>query len=71
MDSNYVLKGDEFMMKGDKTLKGLLLILNKGSTFGNIFGSKGERAEKALELYKSAATQYKLGKKWEKASEAY
>ncbi|CAD8089600.1 unnamed protein product [Paramecium sonneborni] len=63
MDSNYVLKGDEFMMKGDKALK--------GSAFGNIFGSKGERAEKALELYKSAATQYKLGKKWEKASEAY
>lgn len=25
MDSNYSLKGDEFMMKGDKALKGILL----------------------------------------------
>lgn len=62
MDSNYSLKGDEFMMKGDKALKGKLFITIQGSTFGNIFGNKGERAEKALELYKSAATQYKLGK---------
>lgn len=70
MDSNYALKGDEFMMKGDKALKGIHW-LKIGSTFGNIFGSKTERAEKAIDLYKSAATQYKLAKRWEKAGEAY
>lgn len=53
-DSGFKLKGDEFLAKGDKTLK--------GTTFGNMFGSKSERAEKALDLYKQAATQYKLGK---------
>lgn len=63
MDSNYANKGDELIKKGDKQLK--------GSTFGNIFGSKQERAEKAIESYKSAATQYKLAKKWEQAAEAY
>lgn len=57
-------------MKGDKALKGIIWVY-LGSTFGNIFGSKSERAEKAIDLYKSAATQYKLAKRWEKACEAY
>lgn len=55
MDNAYGIKGDDWIQKGDKTLKGILSYI-LGSTFGNIFGSKGERAEKALECYKSAAT---------------
>jgi alpha-soluble NSF attachment protein len=63
-DDNFALKGHDFMAKGDKTLKGIYMTaLSLGSTFGNMFGSKGERAEKAMELYKQAATQFKLGKK--------
>lgn len=42
-----------------------------GSTFGNIFGSKSERAEEAVEIFKQAATNYKLGKKWDEAAAAY
>ena len=41
---DFIAKGDDFIAKGDKTLK--------GSTLGNMFGSKSERAEKALDLYK-------------------
>ena len=54
-----------------RLLKVDCLEINLGSTFGNIFGSKGERAEKAIEFYKSAATQYKLAKRWEDAAKAY
>lgn len=50
--SNHTLKGDQLMEKGDKKAK--------GSFFKNIFSSKDERAEVATELYKNAATQYKL-----------
>lgn len=41
VESNYSAKGKDFMKAGDKKMK--------GSFFGNVFGSKGERAEEALE----------------------
>jgi len=34
----------------------------------NLFGSKEERFDEACEYYKQAATQYKLGKDWERSA---
>ena len=58
MDSNFGLKGDEYMMKGDKILKGTKYIVERslGSTLGNMFGNKTDRAENAMNIYKQAAT---------------
>lgn len=59
MDSNFGLKGDEFMIKGDKTLKGM----KQSWLFIGSMGNKTDRAEKAMNIYKQAATQYKLAKR--------
>ena len=42
-----------------------------GSFFGNLTTNKAERAEEALELYKQAATNYKLAKMWNDAAAIY
>lgn len=42
-----------------------------GSFFGNITSSKSERAEEAFEIYKQAATNFKLAKLWDDATKAY
>lgn len=33
--------------------------------------NKGERAEQAIELFKQAATNYKLAKRWDDSAKAY
>lgn len=57
------------MKKGDKKLKGSRVnklhcmanfITWLGTFFSGIFSSKGERADQAIENYKSAATKFKL-----------
>lgn len=59
----YSMKAEDFMEMGDKKMR--------GGFMDKLFGNKGERAEEAVELYKQAATNYKLGKRWESASKAY
>jgi len=59
----YGSKGEEFMMLGDKKIRGGLM--------DKLFGNKGERAEEACEFYKQAATNFKLAKQWENASNAF
>lgn len=61
--SEFGLKGDVFMTQGEKKLK--------GSFFGNIMSNASERAEAACELFKQAANNYKLAKRWEDAAKAY
>lgn len=39
--------------------------------FGNLLNSQDLRAESAQELYKQAATNYKLAQEWSKASNAF
>lgn len=63
MDKNYGGRGDELMNEAKKKLKGCHRC-HLGSFFGNLGSSKSERAEEALELYKQAATSYKLAKRW-------
>lgn len=70
MDKNYGGRGDELMVEAKKKLKGTCSHYS-GSFFGNIGSSKGERAEEALELFKQAATSYKLAKRWEDGVKAY
>ena len=73
VDANnvYANKAEEFMQLGDKKIRGykfffntIILILNwiSGGFFDKMFGNKGERAEEACELYKQAATNFKLAK---------
>lgn len=72
MDSNesYSIKGDQFMKEALKALKGTPS-LDPGSFFGNIMSNKAERAEEAIELFKQAATNYKLAKRWDDSAKAY
>jgi hypothetical protein len=42
-----------------------------GSFFGNFTTNKSERAEEAFELYKQAATNFKMAKMWDDAANAY
>lgn len=58
------------MKQGQKALKGILSV-KLGSFFGNIMSNKSERAEEAIELFKQAATNYKLAKRWDDAARAY
>ena len=74
VDANnvYANKAEEFMQLGDKKIRGhffslmlyIILILKwiLGGFFDKMFGNKGERAEEACELYKQAATNFKLAK---------
>lgn len=43
----------------------------KGSFASSLFGSKMQRYEEAEELYISAASNFKLAKRWEDAAKAY
>ena len=36
-----------------------------------MFGSKSERAEDSLEIFKQAATSFKMAKRWEDSANAY
>ena len=45
--------------------------IHLGSFFGNIMSNKTERAEEAIELFKQAATNYKLAKRWDESAKAY
>jgi len=60
---SYALKAEEYMKAADKKYK--------GGFFGKLFGSKDERMEGARDMYKQAATNYKLAKRWEEAANAY
>lgn len=50
----FYIKAEELMVKAAKK--------EKGTFFGNLVAGKGERLEEACELYKQAATNYKLAK---------
>eukprot|EP01017_Pseudomicrothorax_dubius_P037227 TRINITY_DN542_c0_g1_i4.p1 TRINITY_DN542_c0_g1~~TRINITY_DN542_c0_g1_i4.p1 ORF type:complete len:300 (+),score=99.84 TRINITY_DN542_c0_g1_i4:137-1036(+) len=56
-------KGELLIAEAEKKLK--------GNFFGNIFGSKAERYESACELFKQAAKNFTLAKRWEDAAKAY
>jgi hypothetical protein len=43
----------------------------KGSFFGNLFGSKDQRKDDALDLYKKSANSYKLAEEKSLAVEMY
>lgn len=73
VDANnvYANKAEEFMQLGDKKIRGYFFFFNAiiiilkwilGGFFDKMFGNKGERAEEACELYKQAATNFKLAK---------
>jgi alpha-soluble NSF attachment protein len=61
--SEFGIKGDLMMQEAEKKLK--------GSFFGNMMSSKAERYDAACELFKQAANNYKLAKRWEDAAKAY
>jgi alpha-soluble NSF attachment protein len=61
---------DKYLKNGEKEVKKAEKAL-KGTFFGNIFGSKDEKIDKAQEHYEKAINQYKLGKQWEKCAEIY
>lgn len=63
VDNSNIMKAHELMSKGDEKYK--------GSAFKNLFSNKQERAEKALDYYKQAATHFKLCKQWDDAAKAY
>ena len=48
-----------------------MYLINKGSFLSNLTSNKSERAEEAFELYKQAATNFKLAKLWNEAANAY
>ena len=66
----YSSKADQMVKEANKKLKGMLY-WSIGSFFGNLMSNKVERAEEAVELYKQAATNYKLAKRWDDAANAY
>ncbi len=66
----YSIKGDQCMKEAYKKLKGKVEY-HSGSFFGNIVSNKTERAEEAIELFKQAATSYKLAKRWDDSARAY
>jgi Soluble NSF attachment protein, SNAP len=66
----YSKKAEEFISLATKKMQGTHLILekknlnySKGGFMDKLFGNKAERAEEACELFKQAATNYKLAKK--------
>lgn len=63
VDSEFGMKGDSFMVEAEKKMK--------PSFFGDLLGSKSDRIEGACELFKQAANNFKLAKRWEDAAKAY
>ena len=60
---NFTIKAKELQAKADATMK--------GSFFGNMFGSKGDRKNDAKDLYQQAANCYKHAKDPEQAVAMY
>lgn len=52
-----------YNVEGDKAVKKAQASI-KGNFFGNIFSSKNQRVEEALDLYKKGLDNYKLAKNW-------
>ncbi|XP_004364672.1 soluble NSF attachment protein [Capsaspora owczarzaki ATCC 30864] len=58
-------KARELIAQAEKKLK------STGGFFGNLMGSNNVKYEEAVELYKLAANQYKMVKKWKEAGDAF
>jgi len=62
----YTKKGNDYMKEGEEALKGIKhkkpQISRVGGFLSNLFGNKSERAEKALDFFKMAATNFKMAK---------
>lgn len=54
--NRYNLEGNKLAKKAQSAVK--------GSAFGNLFSSKSQRVDDAIELYKRALDNYKLAKNW-------
>lgn len=61
--SGFAKRGDDFRQKGEAALK--------GGFFSNMFGSKTERVDQALEYFKQAANCYKQCSKHREAMEMF
>jgi len=63
MDNNYMSEANTKVKQAEKEYK--------GSFFGNLFGSKESRGEKAIELLTEAANMYKLSKSFADSGSCY